>query len=249
MAPSGRRALAVGLAAAAVLAGQLGLWLFARYEGGVLGPVDYLAETSSARPAPVPGCGRGWPPVSALQFRRPTEPTIRRSSTSWTSGGAAAGCEPCCRASGSATSAGRRGSPKMMPVGSSGSSSGSSALIIPRSRTRTWSRRARTTGDTASDGRCTSSSSTMHWSPAPGIPPSRGRTIASRSISTGTLGSGSMTDRGRRRSTASPPIPTTTGRRGPRRAHPSWTAHPQRRAEPAASGGVVGPSTLDWRPP
>ena len=45
VAPSRRRALAVGLAAAAVLAGQLGLWLFARYEGGVLGPVDYLAET------------------------------------------------------------------------------------------------------------------------------------------------------------------------------------------------------------
>lgn len=45
VAPSGRRGLAVGLAAAAVLAGQLGLWLFARYEGGVLGPVDYLAET------------------------------------------------------------------------------------------------------------------------------------------------------------------------------------------------------------
>lgn len=45
VAPSRRRALAVGLAVAAVLAGQLGLWLFARYEGGVLGPVDYLAET------------------------------------------------------------------------------------------------------------------------------------------------------------------------------------------------------------
>ena len=45
VAPSRRRALAVGFAAAAVLAGQLGLWLFARYEGGVLGPVDYLAET------------------------------------------------------------------------------------------------------------------------------------------------------------------------------------------------------------
>ena len=40
-----RRSVAVGLSAAAVLAGQLGLWLFARYEGGVLGPVDYLAET------------------------------------------------------------------------------------------------------------------------------------------------------------------------------------------------------------
>ena len=45
MAPSARRALVVGLAAAAVLLGQLGLWLFARSEGGVLGPVDYLAET------------------------------------------------------------------------------------------------------------------------------------------------------------------------------------------------------------
>ena len=45
VAPSRRRALAVGLAIAAVLAGQLGLWLFARYEGGVLGPIDYLAET------------------------------------------------------------------------------------------------------------------------------------------------------------------------------------------------------------
>ena len=45
LAPPERRALSVGLAAAAVLAGQLGLWLFARYEGGVLGPVDYLAET------------------------------------------------------------------------------------------------------------------------------------------------------------------------------------------------------------
>ena len=45
VAPSRRRALAVGLAVAAVLAGQLGLWLLARYEGGVLGPLDYLAET------------------------------------------------------------------------------------------------------------------------------------------------------------------------------------------------------------
>jgi hypothetical protein len=45
VAPTRRRVLAVGLAAIAVLAGQLGLWLFARYEGGVLGPVDYLAET------------------------------------------------------------------------------------------------------------------------------------------------------------------------------------------------------------
>ena len=41
-----RRALAgAALAALAVVGGQLGLWLFARYEGGVLGPVEYLAET------------------------------------------------------------------------------------------------------------------------------------------------------------------------------------------------------------
>ncbi len=37
--------LALGLATGAVIVGQLGLWLFARAEGGVLGPVDYLAET------------------------------------------------------------------------------------------------------------------------------------------------------------------------------------------------------------
>jgi hypothetical protein len=43
--PASRRALAVGIAGAAILVGQIGLWLFARYEGGVLGPVDYLAET------------------------------------------------------------------------------------------------------------------------------------------------------------------------------------------------------------
>jgi hypothetical protein len=40
-----RTVLAAVLAGLAVLGGQLGLWLFARYEGGVLGPVDYLAET------------------------------------------------------------------------------------------------------------------------------------------------------------------------------------------------------------
>lgn len=40
-----RAVMAAILAALAVLGGQLGLWLFARYEGGVLGPVDYLAET------------------------------------------------------------------------------------------------------------------------------------------------------------------------------------------------------------
>jgi hypothetical protein len=43
--PPRRRGVAVALAGGAVLAGQLGLWLFARYEGGVLGPVDYLSET------------------------------------------------------------------------------------------------------------------------------------------------------------------------------------------------------------
>jgi hypothetical protein len=44
---TGRRlaTTATVLAAIGVLGGQLGLWLFARYEGGVLGPVDYLAET------------------------------------------------------------------------------------------------------------------------------------------------------------------------------------------------------------
>jgi hypothetical protein len=36
--------LAVGLALAAVAFGQLGLWVYARSEGGVLGPLDYLAE-------------------------------------------------------------------------------------------------------------------------------------------------------------------------------------------------------------
>jgi hypothetical protein len=39
----GRPALV--LATLAVAVGQLGLWLYARSEGGVLGPVDYLAET------------------------------------------------------------------------------------------------------------------------------------------------------------------------------------------------------------
>ena len=34
-----------GLAAIAVAGGQLGLWLWARSEGGVLGPLDYLGET------------------------------------------------------------------------------------------------------------------------------------------------------------------------------------------------------------
>jgi hypothetical protein len=41
---SRRIRLAVGLAIAGVIAGQLGLWAYARSEGGVLGPFDYLAE-------------------------------------------------------------------------------------------------------------------------------------------------------------------------------------------------------------
>jgi hypothetical protein len=37
--------LAVAIAVGAVALGQLGLWLFARLEGGVLSPIDYLAQT------------------------------------------------------------------------------------------------------------------------------------------------------------------------------------------------------------
>ena len=40
-----RRWLAIGLALVAVALGQLGLWLLARNEGGVLSLVDYLAQT------------------------------------------------------------------------------------------------------------------------------------------------------------------------------------------------------------
>lgn len=36
--------LAIGLALGAVVLGQLGLWAYARTEGGVLGPIDYLGE-------------------------------------------------------------------------------------------------------------------------------------------------------------------------------------------------------------
>lgn len=44
--PRSSRALASAvLAVLSVLGGQLGIWLFARSEGGVLGPLDYLAET------------------------------------------------------------------------------------------------------------------------------------------------------------------------------------------------------------
>ena len=42
----GRRVrLALGLALVSVALGQLGLWLYALTEGGVLGPLDYLAQT------------------------------------------------------------------------------------------------------------------------------------------------------------------------------------------------------------
>jgi hypothetical protein len=42
---AGRRVrLAIGLALVAVALGQVGLWVYARSEGGVLGPLDYLAE-------------------------------------------------------------------------------------------------------------------------------------------------------------------------------------------------------------
>lgn len=41
----GRPWVAAGLAALGVLLGQVGLWIFARAEGGVLAPIDYLAQT------------------------------------------------------------------------------------------------------------------------------------------------------------------------------------------------------------
>jgi hypothetical protein len=45
----GRRIwIAIALAVAAVLAGQLGLWQYARIEGGVLPLIDYLAEVFGA---------------------------------------------------------------------------------------------------------------------------------------------------------------------------------------------------------
>jgi hypothetical protein len=37
-------ACSVGVALAAVAGGETGAWLFARSEGGVLGPVDYVAQ-------------------------------------------------------------------------------------------------------------------------------------------------------------------------------------------------------------
>ena len=44
LAPGRRIWAAVLFAAAAVIAGQLGLWQYARIEGGVLSPIEYLAE-------------------------------------------------------------------------------------------------------------------------------------------------------------------------------------------------------------
>jgi hypothetical protein len=43
-----RRGIAVGLAGMAIVLGQVGLWLFARSEGGVLSLPDYLAQTFGA---------------------------------------------------------------------------------------------------------------------------------------------------------------------------------------------------------
>jgi hypothetical protein len=41
---SRRVGLAVALAVAGVLLGQVGLWLYAEYQGGVLGPLELLGE-------------------------------------------------------------------------------------------------------------------------------------------------------------------------------------------------------------
>lgn len=45
LAPARRIRLALVLTTVVVILGQIGLWLYARSEGGVLGPLDYLAET------------------------------------------------------------------------------------------------------------------------------------------------------------------------------------------------------------
>ncbi len=45
VAASTRQALALGLVVVGFAFGQLGLWAFARFEGGVLAPIEYLAET------------------------------------------------------------------------------------------------------------------------------------------------------------------------------------------------------------
>jgi uncharacterized membrane protein YidH (DUF202 family) len=43
--PRARTAAAVTLALLGILVGQLGIWFFARSEGGVLGLLDYLGQT------------------------------------------------------------------------------------------------------------------------------------------------------------------------------------------------------------
>jgi len=45
LAARGRPWIAAALAGLGVLLGQVGLWLFARVEGGVLSPIDYLGQT------------------------------------------------------------------------------------------------------------------------------------------------------------------------------------------------------------
>jgi hypothetical protein len=44
LSPRERIVTAVVLALVGIALGQLGLWVYGRYEGGVLGPLDYLAE-------------------------------------------------------------------------------------------------------------------------------------------------------------------------------------------------------------
>ncbi len=48
LAPPARPWIAVVLAGLGVVLGQVGLWLFARSEGGVLAPLDYLGQTFGA---------------------------------------------------------------------------------------------------------------------------------------------------------------------------------------------------------
>jgi hypothetical protein len=45
MSPGRSRAVAVTVAAAAVVSAQVGIWLYARSEGGALELVDYLGQT------------------------------------------------------------------------------------------------------------------------------------------------------------------------------------------------------------
>jgi hypothetical protein len=45
LAPARRMRLALALTSVAIGLGQVGLWVYARSEGGVLGPLDYLGET------------------------------------------------------------------------------------------------------------------------------------------------------------------------------------------------------------